>query len=226
MAFETDFDDSLESLVREAFDFMAADLRVALPGTIESIVPGTRLVNVRPMIATRYYERDEITDLPIIQRVPLVEPRTASAFISLPIKRGDPVLMVFGDRALENWIKSDGSIPVEPLDIRQHDLTDAFAIIGGWPEAMTGNRPGENPDDLDIQVEPGVKILIGNGADELLDILDQIVDLFENVSTGIMTSYQTHNHAGGANPPTDAATWASALSSLTAIRAKLSNLKK
>lgn len=227
MADDREFDDSLEGLIRDAFEHLLTDVRVSLPGTIESVVDGaTRLVNVRPMISARYYERDEVIDLPIIQRVPLIEPRTAKAFIDFPISKGDPVLMVFSDRALENWIQSTGTIPGEPLDTRQHDLTDAFAILGGWPEKMDGNRPGENPDDLDIQVESGVKILIGNGTDEVLAILDQFMDIFEAVATGLMTTYQTHNHAGGANPPTDAAAWATALTALTTARTSLANLKK
>lgn len=221
-------DDSLETLIRMGVAHLMTDFRVALPGTVERVISGaTRLVDVRPMISVRYYEAENVTDLPVIQRVPLVEPRTASAFISLPVSKGDPVLMVFSDRALENWIKSDGAVPVEPLDTRSHDLTDAFAILGGWPEAMSGNRPGANPNDLDIQVESGVKILIGNGADELLDILDQFIDLFEETMAGLFKTYQTHGHSGsGAGPPSDAAGWVSAATSLTAIRDKLSNLKK
>lgn len=212
MADDREFDDSLEGLIRAGFSHLLTDVRVALPGTIESVVNDgtTRLVNVRPMLSVRYFGRDDVIDLPIIQRVPLVEPRTASAFISLPIKKGDCVVMLFSDRALENWIQSDGSIPVEPLDIRQHDLTDAFAILGGWPEKMTGNRPGENPDDLDIQVESGVKILIGNGADELLGLaheaftkLKEVAEELSTHLTDIQTMTVTLVTVGGAasGPP-------------------------
>lgn len=211
MSDDEDYNDSLESLIRDAFNHLMTDVRVALPGCVDSVIDGaTRLVNVRPMLSVRYYGRDEVVDLPVIQRVPLVEPRTSSAFISLPIKKGDPVLMIFSDRALENWIGSDGSIPVEPLDIRQHDITDAFAILGGWPEAMAGNRPGQNPDDLDIQVETGVKILIGNGADELLGLAHEaftkLKEVAEELSTHLtdiqtMTMTAVEPGAGVSGPP-------------------------
>lgn len=244
MAEETEYDDSLESLIREGFEHLMTDVRVALPGSVESIVEGTRLINVRPMLSVRYYQRDETIDLPVIQRVPLIEPRTAKAFIDFPISKGDPVLMVFSDRALENWLQSDGAIPVEPLDIRQHDLTDAFAILGGWPEAMSGNRPGENPDDLDIQVESGVKILIGNGADELLGLaheaftkLKEVAEELSTHLTDIQTMTVTLVTAGGvpSGPPAPgdvtkfAASKTAVDAAVTVIDqeiAKLSNLKK
>ncbi len=240
-----EFDDSLESLIRDGFEHLLTDVRVSLPGTIESVIDGaTRLVNVRPMLSVRYYERDEVIDLPIIQRVPLIEPRTSKAFIDFPISKGDPVLMVFSDRALENWIQSDGTIPGEPLDTRQHDLTDAFAILGGWPEKMTGNRPGENPDDLDIQVQSGVKILIGNGADELLglaheaftklkEVAEELSIHLLDIQTMTMLGVTTGGGTSGIPVPADVTKFAVSKTAVDAAVvvideeiAKLSNLKK
>lgn len=239
-----EFDDSLEGLIRGAFDNLISDVRVSLPGTIEKIDSSTRLVDVRPMISVLFHGREEAINLPIIQQVPLIEPRTAAAFISLPIKKGDQVLMVFSDRALNNWLGSDGSIPVEPLDVRMHDLTDAFAILGGWPTLKTGNRPGTNPDDLDIQVESGVKILIGNGPDELLGLAHEaftkLKDVAEELSTHLKDlqtmSVTRVTTGGGVSGPPYAADVTKFAASKTAVDAavvvidqeiiKLGNIKK
>lgn len=239
-----EFDDSLEGLIRDAFDHLMTDVRVSLPGTIEAIDPQTRLVDVRPMISVLYDGREEAINLPIISDVPLVEPRTASASICLPVKKGDPVLMVFSDRALENWIGSDGAIPVEPLDVRTHDLTDAFAIPGGWPKLKTKPAVGGNPDDLDIRVASGVKILIGNGPDELLGLAHEaftkLKEVAEELSTHL-TDLQTMTMTlvttgGGVSGPPLAADVTKFAASKTAVDAavvvidqeiaKLSNLKK
>lgn len=222
-------DNSLETLIRMGFSHLMTDFRVALPGTVERVISGkTRLVDVRPMISVRYYEAEGVTDLPIIQRVPLVEPRTKSAFISLPVSKGDPVLMVFGDRALENWIKSDGAVPVEPLDTRSHDLTDAFAILGGWPESMSGNRPGANPDDLDIQVESGVKILIGNGTDELLQLAHDSFTALKDTLAAIqlLTVLGVTTGGGVSGLPVNAATFATLETAVGDAITSLGKIKK
>lgn len=229
--------DTLEGLIRAGFDHLIADVRVALPGRIESFNETTRLATIKPMLSRRFFGAPAPTELPVIQSVPLIEMRTQRAFISLPVAKGDPVLMVFSDRALDNWIGTDGGMPAEPLDVRTHDITDAFAILGGWPILREGNRPGANPKALDIQVEEGTKVLIGNGTDEVLDLLNQImglvantVDVFSRTSAGLFLSYSTHAHSHGdptTGVPTDAAAWAPAgfTTELAALKSSVEGLQ-
>ncbi len=211
---------TLEGVIRAAFRNLEADLYTALPGKIESIDQNTRLVTVKPMISRRYFGASAPTELPVIVGVPLVEMRTQKAYVKLPVAKGDPVLMVFSGRALDNYIESAGAVPVEPLDVRMHDITDAFAILGGWPIQKEGNRPGANPAALDIQVESGTKVLIGNGTDEVLTLVDQAmealsgaIDVFSRTAAGLFLSYSTHAHPHGdptTGVPSDGAAWSPA----------------
>lgn len=220
---------NLEGVIRASFVHLLSQYWFCLPGQIESLNTGDRRANVKPMVQRRYSGVDKPVDLPVVVGVPLVEMRCGRAFLSLPLAKGDPVLMVFSDRALDNWIGSAGAAPVDPLDVRMHDLTDAFAIPGGWPILKSGNRPGANPDALDLQVEPGTKFLIGNGAVELFDQLDQIIAQLEDISTGLIATLITHTHtSSGAGPPQAADITAMTLNqtTLTTIKALLEQLKK
>jgi len=161
---------SLEGLIRGAFNHMLSDVRVAMPGKIEDYDPSTGLASVKPMLQRRYSGDPEPTSLPILQRVPLVFPRCGKAILSFPVASGDPVLLVFADRAIDNWLGGDGSEPADPQDIRQHDLTDAFAILGGWPELRSGDHPAPSGEAAELLVAPNTKIAFGNGTDELLQI--------------------------------------------------------
>jgi hypothetical protein len=55
---------------------------------------------------------------------------TAGFGITIPISAGDPVLLVFSQRAIDNWVDFGGiQAPVGGVSCRHHDLTDAFALL-------------------------------------------------------------------------------------------------
>lgn len=217
-------DTTLDGVIRAGFDHLAAELRVALPGRIESFNPVERTATVKPMLSRRFRGAVTATELPVVQNVPIVEPRTLKAIVSLPVTPGDPVLMVFADRAIENWLGSAGVIPSAPLDVRQHDLSDAFAVLGGWPCGKPGIVPKETS-AASIQVAQGTKIYIGNDKVDLLDLLDQMATIFSDVA-GLFTTYALHFHANaGADPPSDATNWNAALVTLKAIQVQLALIK-
>lgn len=168
---------TLEQVMRENFLEMAGELRVCLPARIETYDPDTHLASVQPLLMRAFYGYRQAQLLPIINRVPIVHPRTASALIRLPVAQGDLVTLIFSDRSLEAWIKGDGGA-VDPNDARQHHLSDAFAILGGYPEGAS--FPAANPDALEIIVADGTKITIGNGTDEVLQLAH---DAFTSLKT-------------------------------------------
>ena len=170
-------DTTLDGLIRAAFDHMIGDVRVALPGRIESFDRSDRTATVKPMISVKRRGATEPTELPIIQGVPVVEPRTQKAALSLPIAAGDPVLLVFADRALENWLGSAGTSPSGALDVRKHHIADAFAIPGGWPTGKNSTTPAPTGLGIEVGLEVGTKIAFGNGVVELVDLISQILSL-------------------------------------------------
>lgn len=154
-------------VIREIARDMIGDLRVCLPGTIQTYDADTGLATVQPLIMRKFYGADKAVLLPIIANVPIVHPRTKTAIIRMPVSPGDIVTMIFADRSIEQWVAGGGEAK-DPQDTRQHHLSDAYAILGGYPK---GNRwPSSFPNALEIEVKPGTKVAIGNGTNELIGI--------------------------------------------------------
>lgn len=111
-------------------------LRVALPGIIQSFDPGTVTAVVQPAI--RYIERDNdgnktTKDYPLLVDVPVVFPRGGGCTLTFPVTAGDECLVIFADRCIDFWWQSGGI--QEPVDGRMHDLSDAFCIVGPQSQA-------------------------------------------------------------------------------------------
>lgn len=177
----------LESLINLLIDESNSQLRVCLPGRIEVYDPDTHLASVQPLIKRRFYQRQKSELLPIINRVPVVFPRSANALIRLPITKGDIVTLVFADRNISNWLSGNGDAK-DHLDTRKHHLNDAYALLGGYPKG----KPWEavNPDALEIQVKPGTKITIGNGQEELIQLTYDALTKLNELSTQLSSALQ------------------------------------
>lgn len=111
-------------------------LRVALPGIIQSFDPDT--VTAVVQLAIRYIERDNdgnksTKDYPLLVDVPVVFPRGGGCTLTFPVKEGDECLVIFADRCIDFWWQSGGI--QEPVDGRMHDLSDAFCIVGPQSQA-------------------------------------------------------------------------------------------
>lgn len=117
-------------------DTIFSMLRVSLPGIIESFDPIACTCTVQP--ALKGQTADELGNmksapLPLLVDVPVVFPRGGGCTITFPVKAGDECLVVFCDRCIDFWWQSGGV--QETVDPRQHDLSDAFAIVGPQSQA-------------------------------------------------------------------------------------------
>ena len=150
------------SELRVLFDRMAAGLCTAIPGIIVAFDSATCLCSVRPgvMMKTVLPTLDGKSEvkymaLPVVEHVPICLPHSPSAglFLTVPIKAGDPCLIVFSQRSIdrivsEGYVSGNPQYPVDApdpsfSDIRHHDLTDAICIpnltlapnaIQGWAQ--------------------------------------------------------------------------------------------
>lgn len=115
---------------------LSEQMRVALPGIIQSFDPESLTAVVQPAI--RYIERDNdgnksTKDYPLLVDVPVVFPRGGGCTLTFPVKEGDECLVIFADRCIDFWWQSGGI--QEPVDGRMHDLSDAFCIVGPQSQA-------------------------------------------------------------------------------------------
>ncbi|MDT3544887.1 Gp138 family membrane-puncturing spike protein [Cronobacter sakazakii] len=117
-------------------DTIFSMLRVSMPGIIQSFDPIACTCTVQPAISGQVADEAgqfKSAPLPLLVDVPVVFPRGGGCTITFPVKTGDECLIVFSDRCIDFWWQNGGI--QEPVDPRQHDLSDAFAIIGPQSQA-------------------------------------------------------------------------------------------
>lgn len=122
------------------------DLRVAAPGTVVAYNPLDQTAQVTVgFIAIQNVDTpvgNVETPLPPFvvpaARVAWRQGATHSDFH--PIVPGDTGLLIFADRALDQWILQGGA-PVDPVHARAHDLADAIFIPGLAPTALQATPP-------------------------------------------------------------------------------------
>lgn len=126
----TDREPSLADVLRQSIEHRLAGLHVCLPGEIVSYDAATQTASVRPTIkqVVRSFDGEEVTAYPTIPSVPVAHPRAGDWFVHMPLTPGDTVILVFGERSLDQWRLLGGV--QDPLDLRKHDLSDAIAIPG------------------------------------------------------------------------------------------------
>lgn len=142
---------------------LSEQMRVALPGIIQSFDPDAVTAVVQPAI--RYIERDNdgntsTQDYPLLVDVPVVFPRGGGCTLTFPVKEGDECLVIFADRCIDFWWQSGGI--QEPVDGRMHDLSDAFAIVG--PQSQAKKISGISTSAVELRSDDGAAKLSLNPA--------------------------------------------------------------
>lgn len=110
---------------------VSSKMRVAMPGIVQSFDPDTVTAVVQPALKGAY-DGKSVT-LPLLVDVPVIFPRGGGCTLTFPVNEGDECLVIFGDRCIDFWWQSGGI--QEPVDRRQHDLSDGFAIVGPQSQA-------------------------------------------------------------------------------------------
>ena len=222
----------LAELITESFENLMSDVHVCLPAEVIKYDADTMTCSAQPLIQHRFEKSDAAVKYPVINKVPVVFPRTATALIRLPVTKGDIVTLVFADHELSNWINSKGS-SVEYVDKRYHHINDCFAFVGGYPIGKP--HKAKNPNALEIIVSSGTKLTIGNETDELLAIahasFTELKTLTEKLSDTLTNIQAITVVAGGdtSTAPLNAAAFAATKTQVdavtTAINTQLSKLE-
>ncbi|HBG77247.1 MAG TPA: hypothetical protein DDW84_00145 [Phycisphaerales bacterium] len=156
------------------FDRFMLGVNTAIPAVIISFDTTTRLAKVRPAIALKIVQPDkvEFINLPIIENVPVCLPhsRSAGLYLTVPICPGDECLLIFSQRAIDNFVEL-GGIVTPPVGnspatscVRHHDLTDAICIPGiiTMPQTLTGWN------------NSAIEVRSGNGATKVSVYADKV----------------------------------------------------
>lgn len=169
---------SLNEVISTAIETRLLDLHTAMPGQIVSYNSANQSCVVQPCIKKKY-EDGTIVNIPQITNVPVVFPRAGKAFISLPLKAGDYVLIIFSERAMDLFSNLGGV--QDPKDPRKHHITDAIVIPGVYPfnspadVSSSALRIQNDQSRIDLFAD-GKFAIKKVGGDELLDLVSQICD--------------------------------------------------
>ena len=142
------------------------DLHTCLPGIIASFDPDTQTASVQPAIKRIFTEKGAV-NLPLCVDVPVAFPGGGDFFLTFPVKAGDECILMFSERAIDNWHASGGT--QTPAEYRLHDLSDGIAIVGlnSQPHKlaalqMTGAELRTRSRSTYIRLEDGTIYIKGN----------------------------------------------------------------
>lgn len=170
-------------------------LRVAMPGIIQSFDPDAVTCTVQPAIyGQKVGEDGKATSeaIPILPDVPVVFPRGGGCTLTFPVNPGDECLLVFSDRCIDFWWQNGGI--QEAVDPRQHDLSDAFAIVG--PQSQAKKISGISTTAAQFRSDDGSTYLEINPATKKIklvapggfDVISPLSTFSEKVTiTGLLT---------------------------------------
>lgn len=125
------YNDRTEAL-RAALEGWQARMYTALPGIIQSYDAVAQTVSVQPALRAQVRAADGTVrdvDLPLCLDCPVQFPGGGGFVATFPVAPGDECLLVFSARCIDAWWQS-GGIQSAALDLRMHDLSDGFAILG------------------------------------------------------------------------------------------------
>jgi hypothetical protein len=175
------FEDVIATLFRR---FSCEEIQTVHPGKIVRYNPKTQEADVELTVVRNYTNGDEVR-LPIATSVPVVQYRTTTAMIKLPVSIGDRVLVIFSKSSLDSFLSTGSSAKYSAGS--QFQLSDGIAIPGLFPFSEP-NSSGE-PDDLEI-INRSQKITIKSSG----DIEIGGVDLKKLVTEEFVAEFEGHSH--------------------------------
>jgi hypothetical protein len=197
---------SMADVITGALDARLRDLHVALPARVERYDAAKQLVDVQPLLKEAHPDEDGepvAASLPMIVDVPVCFPGAGGFRLTFPIQQGDTVLLVFAERSMDIWLERGDE--VDPVDLRQHHLSDAVAIVGlhavtkAWTGASTSNATIGQDGGLQIHFKPDSIALGSESATDAVAMAQKVLNALADLKTAISTALVTAAPDGGAS---------------------------
>ena len=121
------------------FKSQQSNMQTAIPGIILSYNYLEQTCSVQPAIQYRRFNNDGTSsdiNLPVLIDCPVQFPSGAGTTITFPVSKGDECLVVFSSRCIDGWWyngaqdSSGNAQPKPQLEMRMHDLSDGFVLLG------------------------------------------------------------------------------------------------
>lgn len=144
----------LEDVIQGFIRMNQLELNTCLPGQITDYDALTQTCSVQPLIA-RTLLNGSVFSRQEIDEVPVVFPRSKTGGITFPLASGDGVMIIFGQRSIENW--SFTGLEGASGDTRLHDINDAIVVPGLF--SLAGSMI---PPQVEATEVRGEKIFVGD----------------------------------------------------------------
>jgi len=135
-------------------------------GVIESFDPVKQTASIR-LSMLRVIGTEEVA-YPLLTDCPVMFPAAGGAYMTFPVVKGDPCLVLFNDRDIDNWFTT-GNV-VAPNSIRAHSLSDGIAILG---IRSLANPPPYTANDAVVVSYGNSSVKLKTGIGELITIKNQ-----------------------------------------------------
>lgn len=157
---------NIVEIMRDFFrNGLKQELQTLIPGFVLSYNKKSRTAKVKISIS-------DYKNCPEIEDVPVIFPCSREVGLFFNLKPNDPVLLLFSQKSIEEWLVSNGSKEIKPKDERTFDLTDCIAIPGLFP--MSRAEP-----KIKIEFTEKGKIEIGGKSLKAL-VNESFLEMFAN----------------------------------------------
>ncbi len=143
-----------EEIYHKLADTLSAQIKVAMPGIIQSFNPVKQTAVIQLSIYDRINLNGIVTweQIPLLVDVPVMFPRAGGYSITFPVTEGNECLVIFADMCIDAQYQNGGINNIQ-MDRRRHDLSDGFAIITGT--SQPNSLASVNTSSLIIQKDDG-----------------------------------------------------------------------
>jgi len=133
--------DSLHQVLLATMDTLKTEMWSSMPGIVQSFDAANQTVQVQVATAIPIYNAsNQVTyvQIPLLRDVPVIFEGGGDYVMTFPVSAGDECLVVFSSRCIDAWWQNGGV--QNQADIRYHDLSDGFAIVGprSLPRKLSG----------------------------------------------------------------------------------------
>ena len=185
---------------------LSKNIHVALPAIITEIDYEKQTCKAQAVI--REFINNKYVDIPEFMDIPFFILSGGDYAITMPIKKDDECLIVFADSCIESWWQSGGI--QNPIEIRNHDLSDCFAIVGFRSQDKKledvsndslqirnrNNVLAEFKEDS-IKIQTGENVIISIDSNNEITIKADSIKLDSDNITIAGINFKSHTHTGG-----------------------------
>lgn len=179
-------DERLYNTILQALDSTLANVHTATIGKIVKV--NEKTVDIKPVF-NRVVQGRSI-ELPVFTEVPPMFLYGGGNYDAFPVAIGDYALLVFCERCTDGWFA--GSDFIAPLELRMHDYSDGFALVGLKPAASLIPIPSERTMVGNIRMGTTAPVDFMALANKVKSELDSIKTDLDNLKTWA----DGHTHTG------------------------------